>query len=229
MKSEIAGITRANEGCREFPGISSARPTCRRTAPSIPSPGTRHCRPAPSCRRISIRTRTSISTCWKASSLHARRRRGAGDAGRSGPSAMGVPHGIFNKSDQTAKVLFWVSPTRQLYDLFWGHTHMKEQKPEDVVAMAAEHNIHFLPPPPGRKLEPAPPPRRASAPQNPPWRHSRARWPRAGRGSAPFSIWVKPSGASCSTASITPRPARRFERTMSAVIGRRFCSYATSA
>ena len=26
---------------------------------------------------------------------------------------MGVPHGIFNKSDQTAKVLFWVSPTPQ--------------------------------------------------------------------------------------------------------------------
>jgi hypothetical protein len=26
---------------------------------------------------------------------------------------------------------------------------MKEQKPEDVVAMAAEYNIHFLPPPPG--------------------------------------------------------------------------------
>jgi hypothetical protein len=25
---------------------------------------------------------------------------------------------------------------------------MKEQKPEDVVAMAAEYNIHFLPPPP---------------------------------------------------------------------------------
>ena len=35
--------------------------------------------------------------------------------------AMGVPHGIFNKSEQTAKVLFWVSPTRRLYDLFWGH------------------------------------------------------------------------------------------------------------
>ena len=27
--------------------------------------------------------------------------------------AMGIPHGIFNKSDQTAKVLFWVSPSRQ--------------------------------------------------------------------------------------------------------------------
>jgi len=62
---------------------------------------------------------------------------------------MGVPHGIFNKSDQTAKVLFWVSPSRKLYDLFWGLHNMKEQKPEDVVAMAAEYNIHFLPPPAG--------------------------------------------------------------------------------
>jgi hypothetical protein len=26
---------------------------------------------------------------------------------------------------------------------------MKEQKPEEVVAMAAEYNVHFLPPPPG--------------------------------------------------------------------------------
>src|SRR5258708_4720144 len=70
----------------------------------------------------------------------------AGDLIRLG---MGVPHGIFNKSDQTAKVLFWVSPTKKLYDLFWGLHNMKEQKPEDVVAMAAEYNIHFLPPPPG--------------------------------------------------------------------------------
>src|SRR5213076_2243684 len=45
---------------------------------------------------------------------------------------MGVPHGIFNKSDQTVKVLFWVSPTQKLYDLFWGIHNMKEQKPEDV-------------------------------------------------------------------------------------------------
>ena len=35
----------------------------------------------------------------------------------------------------------------------------------------------------------------------------------------------EPSGASCSTASITPSgPPRRFERTISAVIGSRFCS-----
>src|SRR5688500_13051491 len=29
---------------------------------------------------------------------------------------MGVPHGIFNKSGAAAKCLFWVSPTRKLYD-----------------------------------------------------------------------------------------------------------------
>jgi len=84
----------------------------------------RRCHRAPSCRPISIPTRTNTSICC-------------------------IPHGIFNKSDQTAKVLFWVSPSQKLYDLFWGLHNMKEQKPEDVVAMAAEYNIHFLPPPPG--------------------------------------------------------------------------------
>jgi hypothetical protein len=44
-------------------------------------------------------------------------------------------------------VLFWVSPTKQLYDLFWGIHNMKQQNPADVVALAAEFNIHFLPPP----------------------------------------------------------------------------------
>jgi quercetin dioxygenase-like cupin family protein len=63
--------------------------------------------------------------------------------------ARGIPHGIFNKSDQPAKVLFWVSPTRRLYDLFWAIHNMKEQNPPEVVALAAEYNIHFLPPPPG--------------------------------------------------------------------------------
>ena len=62
---------------------------------------------------------------------------------------MGKPHGIFNKSGETAKCLFWVSPTGKLYDLFWGIHNMKEQAPDAVVALAAEHNIHFLPPPPG--------------------------------------------------------------------------------
>ena len=31
---------------------------------------------------------------------------------------MNIPHGIFNKTDQTVKCFFWVTPTRKLYDLF---------------------------------------------------------------------------------------------------------------
>src|SRR5690348_1675804 len=63
---------------------------------------------------------------------------------------MGKPHGIFNKSQQLAKTLFWVSPTRRLYDLFWANHNMKQQNPDEVVKLAAEHNVHFLPPPPAR-------------------------------------------------------------------------------
>jgi quercetin dioxygenase-like cupin family protein len=61
---------------------------------------------------------------------------------------MGIPHGIFNKSDQTAKCFFWVTPTRRLYDLFWAIHGLKEQTPDAVVALAANHEVVFLPPPP---------------------------------------------------------------------------------
>jgi uncharacterized RmlC-like cupin family protein len=61
---------------------------------------------------------------------------------------MGIPHGLFNKSDQPIKCLFWVTPTRRLYDLFWAIHSMKEQKPDEVVALAARHEVSFLPPPP---------------------------------------------------------------------------------
>ena len=60
---------------------------------------------------------------------------------------MGVPHGIFNKSGSPVKCLFWVSPTRRLYDLFWGIHNMKDQNPPDVVALSAKHEVEFLPPP----------------------------------------------------------------------------------
>jgi mannose-6-phosphate isomerase-like protein (cupin superfamily) len=59
----------------------------------------------------------------------------------------GIPHGLFNKSDQVLKCLFWVSPTRKLYDLFCGIHAMKEQNPPDVVALSAKHEVDFLPPP----------------------------------------------------------------------------------
>ena len=70
---------------------------------------------------------------------------GAGDLIRL---PMGIPHGIFNHSGGVNKCLFWVSPTRRLYDLFWGIHSMKEQNPRDVVALAAHHEVDFLPPPP---------------------------------------------------------------------------------
>ena len=60
---------------------------------------------------------------------------------------MNNPHGIFNKTEQTVKCFFWVSPTRRLYDLFCAIHSMKEQKPDDVVALSARHEVMFLPPP----------------------------------------------------------------------------------
>jgi quercetin dioxygenase-like cupin family protein len=61
---------------------------------------------------------------------------------------MQVPHGIFNKTDQTVKCFFWVSPTRKLYDLFWAIHNMKEQTPPEVVTLSAKYEVNFLPPPP---------------------------------------------------------------------------------
>lgn len=60
---------------------------------------------------------------------------------------MGKPHGIFNRSGGTVKCLFWVSPTGTLPELFWGIHGMAEQQPEAVVALAARHDVTFLPPP----------------------------------------------------------------------------------
>src|SRR5262245_8922381 len=60
---------------------------------------------------------------------------------------MNVPHGLFSKSDQPVKCLFWVTQTRKLYDLVWGIHSMKEQTAPGVVALAAKHEIVFLPPP----------------------------------------------------------------------------------
>ena len=60
---------------------------------------------------------------------------------------MNIAHGIFNKTDQTVKCFFWVTPTRRLYDLFWAIHSMKEQSPAEVVALSAKHEVMFLPPP----------------------------------------------------------------------------------
>ena len=59
----------------------------------------------------------------------------------------GIPHGIFNKSDQTIKTLFWVTPTGPLFELFWAlHNLGPEADPAEVVAVSAAHAVDFLPP-----------------------------------------------------------------------------------
>ena len=57
---------------------------------------------------------------------------------------MGIAHGIFNKSDQPVSCLFWVSPTKRLFDLFEKIHNVED--PGEVMRLAGEHNIHFLPP-----------------------------------------------------------------------------------
>jgi quercetin dioxygenase-like cupin family protein len=58
-----------------------------------------------------------------------------------------IPHGLFNNAEQPIKCVFWVTPTRKLYDLFWAIHSMKEQNPPEVVALSARYEINFLPPP----------------------------------------------------------------------------------
>jgi quercetin dioxygenase-like cupin family protein len=67
---------------------------------------------------------------------------GAGDLIRL---PMGSKHGIFNKSNANTRALFWVAPSKGLYDLFVRINGVAD--PAEVVRIAAEHNIHFLPPP----------------------------------------------------------------------------------
>ncbi len=58
----------------------------------------------------------------------------------------GLAHGIFNKSGQDVTCVFWVSPTQRLWDLFTKIDNVPD--PVEVVRLASEHNIHFLPPSP---------------------------------------------------------------------------------
>ena len=60
---------------------------------------------------------------------------------------MGQPHGLFNRSGAMITCLFWVTPTARLYDLFVAIDAMEDQNPDDVVALSAQHDVNFLPPP----------------------------------------------------------------------------------
>lgn len=56
-----------------------------------------------------------------------------------------VPHGIFNHSENDITCLFWVSPTRLLWDLFQAIDRIPD--PEKVMRLAGMHEVIFLPPP----------------------------------------------------------------------------------
>jgi quercetin dioxygenase-like cupin family protein len=60
----------------------------------------------------------------------------------------GLAHGLYNRSDYAVKCFFWVTPARRLYDLFWElHNLGPDADPARVVAVAAQHEVDFLPPP----------------------------------------------------------------------------------
>jgi mannose-6-phosphate isomerase-like protein (cupin superfamily) len=56
----------------------------------------------------------------------------------------GIPHGYFNKSDTSARALFWVSPARMLETLFDNLHNVPD--PVEVVRISAQHEVEFLPP-----------------------------------------------------------------------------------
>lgn len=57
----------------------------------------------------------------------------------------GIPHGIFNNSGADVKALFWVTPARSLRQLFEKIHNVPD--PAEVVRLAAQHEVEFLPPP----------------------------------------------------------------------------------
>lgn len=58
---------------------------------------------------------------------------------------MGIPHGIWNKTDKDVTAVFWVAPALTLYDLFTKIDKVAD--PGEVVRLAALHAVDFLPPP----------------------------------------------------------------------------------
>jgi quercetin dioxygenase-like cupin family protein len=58
---------------------------------------------------------------------------------------MGIMHGIFNKSGAPVRALFWVTPAKGLYTLFTRIHNVAD--PGEVVRIASEYEVTFLPPP----------------------------------------------------------------------------------
>ncbi len=56
-----------------------------------------------------------------------------------------IPHGLFNRSQANITCLFWVSPTRKLWDLF--HAIDNVPDPAEVIRLAGMHEVEFMPSP----------------------------------------------------------------------------------
>ncbi len=72
------------------------------------------------------------------------------DTHKAGPGDVifmpkGQPHGVFNRSGATATAMFGVAPMRGLFELFKSIHNVGD--PGEVVRLAAQHEIEFLPPP----------------------------------------------------------------------------------
>ena len=57
----------------------------------------------------------------------------------------GIPHGLVNHSGANITCVFWVAPTRRLWDLFLAINNVPD--PGEVVRLAGLHEVNFLPPP----------------------------------------------------------------------------------
>jgi len=57
---------------------------------------------------------------------------------------MGVAHGIFNRSGNTASCTFGVAPSGKLFELFGKLDNVTD--PAELVRISAEHDVNFLPP-----------------------------------------------------------------------------------
>lgn len=64
-----------------------------------------------------------------------------------------VPHAVFNNSQGDAACLFWVAPTRLLWDLFEAIDNIADA--QEVVRLAGMREVEFLPPTsPNRQFQP---------------------------------------------------------------------------
>ncbi|RDV01909.1 cupin domain-containing protein [Undibacter mobilis] len=69
------------------------------------------------------------------------------DEAKGGPGDLvslpkGIPHSIHNRSGKTVKCVFWVSPTRMLYDYFGKISGLTD--PAEVERLAGEHEVPFV-------------------------------------------------------------------------------------